>query len=73
MSDFLGEIIGEGIIEVLRFIFVHVFKYIGAGVRWIFRLGKMPYSQILKENGNGRLTWFILAGIAAITLVYYSL
>lgn len=71
MSDFLGEIIGEVIIGVFEFIFVRIFKYAGAGIRWAFRLGKMPYSQILKENGNGRLAGLILAGIAIIALVYF--
>lgn len=39
MSYFIGEMIAEGIVAILRFLFVHVFKYIGAGIRWVFRLG----------------------------------
>ncbi len=67
----LIELVAEIIMEVIQYLLVRLLKLFGAGVRWVFRLGKTPFSQILKENGNGRLAGLILAGVGILLIIWF--
>ena len=56
----------EFLIEIVA---LYIFQIPGAGVRWLFSLGKRPYKDILKEgNGylNGVIGGIVLCGLIVI-------
>ncbi|GAB4155843.1 MAG: hypothetical protein Tsb0033_05640 [Winogradskyella sp.] len=50
--EFLAGIIHEAIPDLL--------KYFGASFKWLFYLGKKPFTTILQEEWNRRLGLFII-------------
>ncbi len=43
-----------------------IFKLIGASLKWCFYLGKKSYKDILKEEWNTRLGFFLIVIILVI-------
>lgn len=54
----------EIILEFLSGIFIEtlpeLLKYFGASIKWLFYLGKKPFTTILKEEWNRRLGLFVI-------------
>ena len=62
---FFDDLFGEIIVGFFEFFLAKVFRVIGAALRWIWRLGRSSYFDILDESGNGRrgLIFVIALGI----------
>ncbi|APY08845.1 hypothetical protein BWZ20_11275 [Winogradskyella sp. J14-2] len=58
LLEFLAGIIQEAIPDIL--------KYFGASFKWLFYLGKKPFTTILQEEWNRRLGLFVIVLIIVI-------
>lgn len=68
MADFIGEFLGQLIIEILP----SLFKCIGASVKWLFYLGRKRFKILIKEEWNKRIGFvvFILLAYVIIRLIF---
>ena len=71
MLDFIGEFIGEVIVDLIGYkILVPFFRLTGGAIRWPFSFGRQTYQDILNKSYNGRLG-FIFWLALIIFLIYY--
>ena len=68
MADFIGEFLGQLMIEILP----SLFKRIGASVKWLFYLGRKRFKILIKEEWNKRIGFvvFILLAYVTIRLIF---
>lgn len=59
MSDILGGILAEAIIQSLN--------HIGAAIKWIFVRNKYSYKELLNQNWNNRI------GLLFVVLIFIIL
>ncbi|ARV09353.1 hypothetical protein BTO05_06765 [Winogradskyella sp. PC-19] len=68
MADFIGEFLGQLMIEILP----SLFKRIGVSVKWLFYLGRKKFKILIKEEWNKRIGFgvFILLAYVAVRLIF---
>lgn len=71
MLDFIGEFIGQVIVDLIGYkILVPFFRLTGGAIRWSFSFGRQTYQNILYKSYNGQLG-FIFWLTVIITLIYF--